>query len=163
MQLPAFVLLAALAALALPAPAGAQPGRHGHAEAAPPSAAPPQAAKVVDAFHAALARGDTAGALAQLSDDALIFEAGGAERSKAEYLAEHLPADAEFAKTTEAKVEWRTGRASGATAWIASEGRTTGQFRGKLINSRTTETMVLTRMGGRWKISHIHWSSAGVR
>lgn len=60
------------------------------------SAPPREAAAVVDAFHAALRRGDTRAAAALLSDDALIFETGGAERSKAEYAAHHLPADAEF-------------------------------------------------------------------
>lgn len=39
----------------------------------------------VDSFHAALARGDTAAAAAAFSNDALIYEHGGAERSKAEY------------------------------------------------------------------------------
>jgi ketosteroid isomerase-like protein len=118
---------------------------------------------VVDAFHAALRRGDTTAASALLSDDVLIFEAGGAERSKAEYMAEHLSADAEFARATTVKVEWRSGRAAGPTAWITSAGRTAGEFRGHPINSRTTETMVLTRTRGRWKIQHIHWSSAPVR
>ncbi len=39
------------------------------------------AGQVVDAFHAALRAGDTAKAAALLADDALIFEAGYAERS----------------------------------------------------------------------------------
>lgn len=121
------------------------------------------AATVVDAFHAALERGDTKAAAALLSEDVLIFEAGGAERSKAEYMAEHLPADAEFAKATTAKVEWRSGKAIGPAAWITSEGKTTGEFRGRPVNSRSTETMVLVRAGGSWKITHIHWSSSPVR
>ena len=45
------------------------------------SPAASDAAKVVDAFHAALARQDTAGAAALLSDSALIFEGGYVERS----------------------------------------------------------------------------------
>jgi hypothetical protein len=48
-------------------------------------------------------------------------------------------------------------------AWIASEGRTTGEFRGKAINSVSTETMVLSRANSGWRIVHIHWSSAAVR
>ena len=121
------------------------------------------AAAVVDAFHAALKRGDLDAAAGLLTDDILIFEAGGAERSKPEYRAEHLPADAEFAKATTSIVTRRSGRASGSVAWIASEGQTKGEFRGRHVNSRTTETMLLTRIGGRWKIMHIHWSSAAVR
>jgi ketosteroid isomerase-like protein len=126
------------------------------------SAARP-AAEVVDAFHAALKRGDAKGAAALLAEDVLIFESGGAEHSKAEYLAEHLPADAEFARATTDTVDWRQGHAAGTAAWIASKGRTTGQFHGRQVNSRTTETILLRRTDEGWKIAHIHWSSAPVR
>jgi ketosteroid isomerase-like protein len=52
--------------------------------AAPAMATPSaEAEAVVDAFHSALANGDTRGAAALLADDALIFEEGRAERSKA--------------------------------------------------------------------------------
>src|SRR3546814_15767141 len=44
-----------------------------------------EATAVVDAFHAALDHGNEVDALALLADDVLIFESGGAERSKAEY------------------------------------------------------------------------------
>ena len=118
------------------------------------------AVDVVDAFHGALKRGDRHAAAALLADDALIFESGGVERSKAEYAARHLPADAEFAQATSSVVTHRNGRSDGTLAWIASEGRTTGKFRGKAINSASTETMLLRRWGPGWKIVHIHWSSA---
>ena len=119
-----------------------------------------EAVAVVDAFHAALKRGDTIAAAALLADDVLVFESGGVERSKAEYAARHLPADAEFAQATSSVLTHRNGRSDGTVAWIASEGRTTGKFRGKAINSASTETMLLRRLGSRWKIVHIHWSSA---
>jgi len=114
----------------------------------------------VDAFHADLARGDTKGAAALLADDALIFEEGGAERSKAEYVAHHLRADAEFSRVMRSIVSHRSRGASGALAWVASEGRTSGTFKGKPIDLSTTETMLLRRTGSGWKIVHIHWSSA---
>ena len=122
-----------------------------------------EAVAVVDAFHAALKRGDTIAAAALLANDALIFESGGVERSKAEYAAHHLPADAEFAQATSSMVTHRNGRSNGTLAWIASEGRTTGKFRGKAINSASTETMLLRRSGPGWRIVHIHWSSAAAR
>ena len=118
------------------------------------------AAATVDAFHAALQRGDARAAAALLADDALIFESGGAERSKAEYAAHHLPADAEFSRAVSTVVTRRAGQADGASAWIATEGRTTGTYKGKPLDLITTETMVLRRTGGTWKIVHIHWSSA---
>ena len=78
-----------------------------------------EAVAVVDAFHAALKHGDTSAAAALLADDALIFESGGVERSKAEYAARHLPADAEFAQATSSVVTHRSGRSDGTLAWIA--------------------------------------------
>jgi ketosteroid isomerase-like protein len=140
--------LIAVAAWGLVAPAAA----HGAAIADPVA--------VVDAFHSALARGDTKGAAALLADEALIFEEGGAERSKAEYVAHHLPADAEFSQVVRSVVAHRSRGASGSLAWVASEGRTSGIFKGKPIDLSTTETMLLRRTGSGWKIVHVHWSSA---
>jgi ketosteroid isomerase-like protein len=117
------------------------------------------AAAVVDVFHAALRRGDLSAASALLADDALIFEAGGVERTKAEYQAKHLPADAVFSRGVPARLVGRSGRSDNRTAWIASEGRVTGTLDGKKVDRVTTETMVLRRSRGAWKIIHIHWSS----
>jgi ketosteroid isomerase-like protein len=116
-------------------------------------------AKAIDAFHAALSAGRTSDALDLLSDDALIFESGHVERSKAEYAAHHAGADAEFAKAVSSVTTKRSGETIGDFAWIASETRTTGIFKGKPVNSLTTETMLLRHINGRWKIVHIHWSS----
>jgi ketosteroid isomerase-like protein len=116
---------------------------------------------VVDAFHAALRRGDTSAAAALLAADALIFESGGAERTKAEYASHHLPADAAFSQAVRSTVNRRAGNANGAMAWVATEGRLTGTYKGKAIDLPTTETMLLRRSGRGWKIVHIHWSSGG--
>ena len=125
------------------------------------AAAAKPAAAVVDRFHGLLRRGDTKAALALLADDALIFEGGGVEAGKAEYAAHHLGADAEFSKAVAATRVRRWGRAVGPIAWVATENRMNGSFRGSEIKGRVmTETMVLRRIGGRWRISHIHWSMA---
>jgi ketosteroid isomerase-like protein len=142
----------------------AQPGGH---EAAQPvatvSPAARPAAAIVDAFHAALRRGDTDAAQSHLAHDALIYEAGGVERGKQEYAAHHLGADAAFAQAVPATVTRRAGEAVGDIAWIATEGRTAGIYTGKTVDRVTTETMVLRREGEAWKIVHIHWSSAAGR
>ncbi len=117
------------------------------------------AAEAVDAFQAALRAGDRDAALAVLAEDAIIFEAGGAERSRAEYASHHLEADAAFAAATEATVTRRSGEASGDGAWITSEGRTTGTFNGRPVDRLTVETMLLRRDADGWRIQHIHWSS----
>lgn len=118
------------------------------------------AAAVVDAFHAALRRGDTKAALSHLAQNALIYEAGGVERGRQEYASHHLGADSAFAQAVPGTVTRRAGEAVGNVAWIATEGRTTGTFKGKAVDRVTTETMVLRRQGNAWKIVHIHWSSA---
>lgn len=122
------------------------------------SAARP-ATVIVDRFHAALRSGDTDAALALLTDDALVFESGRIEAGKTVYASHHLAADAEFSKAVSSSRLRRWAQASGSTAWVATESRSTGTFRGRPIDSRTTETMVLRKLGGRWRIAHIHWSS----
>lgn len=139
--------------------AQAHPQPHAGAATAAAAQPPADAAKVVDAFHAALRRGDTSAASAQLSDAALIFEAGGAERSRAEYAAAHLAGDAAFAQAVGSELTRRAGGAAGALAWVASEGRTRGRYKDRDVDRITTETMVLRRQAGSWKIVHVHWSS----
>lgn len=117
------------------------------------------AAAVVDKFHGALGRGDTKAALAFLDEKVVIFESGGVERSKTEYASHHLGADAAFTQAVPGKIVRRTGDAVGNVAWIATEGRTTGTYKSKAVDQLTTETMVLRRIGGVWKITHVHWSS----
>ena len=121
--------------------------------------ADPGAARVVDAFHAALDRGDSAAAAGLLSDALLVLEGGGVERSKAEYAGHHLPADAAFAKVVGSQLTRRSGGASGALAWVASEGRSQGRYKDRDVDRITTETMVLQLQSGVWKIVHVHWSS----
>ncbi len=114
----------------------------------------------VDAFHKALADGDSKQALALLADDVLIYESGGAETSKAEYASHHLDADMAFLKGVKQSVSARSAQTSGDVAWVTSQGETTGTYKDKTIDSASTETMILRRSGGQWKIVHIHWSSA---
>lgn len=139
------------------------------ASAAPPVSAPAEslpavareAAAAVDAFHAALRRDDAKAALAFVADEALVFEEGRAERSKAEYALRHAAADAAFSKAVPSVRSRRTGHAAGDLAWIASESRNKGRFKGQDVDRIMVETMVLRRDPGRaWKIVHIHWSSA---
>jgi len=138
----------------------------GHGPGAKPSqasalsASARNAASTVDAFHAALRRGDTRSAAAMLADDALIFEGGGVERSKAEYASHHLAADAAYTQAVPSVLTRRAGDSNGSVAWIASEGRTTGTYKGNAVDRVTAETMVLRRTGRAWRIAHIHWSSA---
>lgn len=118
-----------------------------------------EAAAVVDAFHAALASADQKAAAALILDETVIFEGGAVERSKAEYAAHHLPADAAFAASTKGRTTARQAIVAGELAVVMSEGRTAGTYKGRTIDQFTTETMTLRRVGDAWRIAHIHWSS----
>lgn len=118
-----------------------------------------EAAKVVDAFHAALVNSDGAAAAALLAVDALIFESGHAERSRAEYASHHAGADAAYAAAVPSKLTQRSGFVQGDTAWIVSESRATGSYKDKPVDRVTTETMILRKTAEGWRIPHIHWSS----
>lgn len=148
----AFLLALAPQASAAPPPAAAP-------ATLPPS--PSEAAAAVDAFHAALRRGDAKAALAFVADDAIVFEDGRVERSKAEYALRHAEADAAFSQAVSSKLLSRSGHAVAGLALIASESRTKGRFRGQDVDRIMVESMVLRRdPAGAWKIVHIHWSSA---
>ncbi len=134
---------------------------NGSAQAEPQHSATTEAAAlaVVDAFHAALNRNDTKAAAALLDDRVVIYEGGVAEQSKAEYAAHHLKADGAFSSEMNETIERRTDGAADNLAWVATEGRTSGRYKDRDINLITTETMILQRTNGTWKIVHIHWSS----
>jgi ketosteroid isomerase-like protein len=152
------ILLVALLAAAPPLAATAQVTHAAStADAVSPESA--EAARVVDAFHAALAKNDPNAALALLADNALIFEGGYVERSKAEDASHHLAADAAFASAVPSKLVRRSASADGDTVWVASETRTTGRFKDKAVDRLSTESMVVKKEATGWRIVHIHWSS----
>ncbi|MFZ4748309.1 MAG: YybH family protein [Sphingomonas sp.] len=156
------LVLTALAAIMLTA--AAHPGSHSSppAKAASASVATAAAATpvaVVDAFHAALASGDPRKALDVVAEDVLIFESGGVERSRAEYASHHLAADAAFSAAVRRTLVSRSHGEAGNAAWVTSVETVAGAYRGRAINSRSVETMLLGRVAGKWRITHIHWSS----
>ena len=152
-----FVLLAALAA----SPVLAQ---HDHATAEVPASAridadAQAAVDVVDRFGKALAAGDFATVESLLDPEVLILESGGAERDRAEYLGHHAKSDAQFLKGAHQQPGQRRARASGDMAWVGSESVLHATKDGKPLTLLSTETMVLRRVDGAWRIVHIHWSS----
>lgn len=120
----------------------------------------PASRDVVEAFHTALAAGDTAAALTLLTADAIVYESGNAE-SREEYQAHHLAADMDYAAGTTRRVTAREERmlGDGGVALVLSQIHTTGEFRGRTVDRASVETMVLRRTPGGWRIVHIHWSA----
>lgn len=127
--------------------------------AGPPAPADRPVVAAVEYFGTALAAGDleTVGQL--LAEDVLILESGGAEHDRAEYLGHHAIADAEFLRGASNKVIRRTVRQSGDLAWVGTESKLGTTKAGKPVMLLSTETMVLRRSQGEWRIVHIHWSS----
>lgn len=113
---------------------------------------------VTEAFHAALAAGDTAAVLRLLAPDAVILESGDTE-SRAKYAAHHLAADIEFVQAVPGTREVTGVRVEGTVGWVTSTSTTRGEFRGRAIASQDAELMILSRIGGTWLIRAIHWSS----
>ena len=138
---------ALLCALALPASA--------QAPAAPEGPSP---AEIVDTFHDALKAGERRKALEQLTVDVLIFEQGRQERSRTEYARNHLAEDIAFASATTRAVSKRAVKVQANVAWVTSLNRTRGTFKDRAVDFVSDETMILVRVGGKWRIAHIHWS-----
>ena len=116
----------------------------------------------VQAFHAALVRGDSVAALKQLAPDVLVLESGGLE-TLADYRDHHLPGDMAYAKAVPSERGASTVVVAGDVAWVVGTSRTTGTYRDRAINSAGAELMVLSRTPDGWRIRAIHWSSRSVR
>ena len=115
-------------------------------------------AATVDAYHSALASGDSTTALALLADDVTILESGGVE-DKEHYRSGHLAGDMRFAQAVERDRGEVTVRIVGDIAWAWSTSVTQGRMGEREINSQGAELMVLQRVDGEWLIKAIHWSS----
>lgn len=116
------------------------------------------AAKTVEQFHSALARGDGNAAMTLLATYAVILESGSIE-SRSDYEAHHLPEDIKFAKTVHSTRSNVDVHVEGDTAWLTSQSRADGAFEGKAIKSSGVELVVLSRTDKGWRIRAIHWSS----
>ena len=117
-----------------------------------------QVAAVVDAFHAALAAGDSVAALSHLADDVTILESGGVE-DKEHYRSGHIVGDMRFARAVPRERSEIEVSLMGDVAWAHSTSVTQGRMGEREINSQGAELVVLAREGGVWRIKAIHWSS----
>ena len=114
---------------------------------------------VIDAFHRALAEGDSARVLSALHAGVTIYEAGHAENLE-QYRSGHLASDLEFARGVRSTVvdEW-VGMSEGHSI-VGRVYSAKGTFREREVDALTTETMFLVQQdAGEWRIRHIHWSS----
>ena len=113
---------------------------------------------VVDAFHEALAAGDSTTALALLAEDVVILESGGLE-TKEHYRNGHLAGDMRFAQAVPRERGEISVQIVDDVAWTWSTSVTRGRMGEREIDAQGVELMVLARVDGRWLIKAIHWSS----
>lgn len=113
---------------------------------------------VLESFYGAMKTGDKAAAMRLIAPDAVFLESGKLE-TRAEYEANHLPADIEF----ESQVTGKRGPIrvtfEGNTAWAIASTEYDGTFDGGPVKFVSAQLMVLTRDSGDWRIRTIHWSS----
>jgi uncharacterized protein (TIGR02246 family) len=114
------------------------------------------AVEVADAFADALAAGDLDTVKSLLSDDVIVLESGGVETSRDEYFAHHAAADAKYLADATQTITRRIAKAEGGAVWIATESTLAKPNQSP---AKSTETLVLAKRKGDWKIVHIHWSS----
>lgn len=113
---------------------------------------------VTAAFHAALAAGDSVGALALLAPDAIVLESGDLE-TREHYAAHHLAADIAFARAVPGERSVTGVRQEGDVAWLWATSSSRGDWDGRAVDSVGAEMMVLTRDESGWRLRAIHWSS----
>ncbi len=118
-----------------------------------------QPEQVVDDFHQNLAAGWREGALLHLVPDLLLFEQGYVERSREAYANGQLSSDMVFAAATRREILQRDSGNQLGRAWVTTQARVSGQVGPQAIDLRSTETMLLRHIEGRWQITHIHWSA----
>jgi mono/diheme cytochrome c family protein/ketosteroid isomerase-like protein len=114
---------------------------------------------ISDQLYQALVTGEPDRVRALLDDEVLIFESGGVESDFAEYAAHHLSADMAFLKPLQQTVLERKVFEQGDQAVVASRSSLRGTYKDKNVDLVSTETLLLQRQDGAWRIKHIHWSS----
>jgi len=125
------------------------------------SPAPPDERGVtaaLEAFYGAMKTGDTAAAMRQIAPDAVFIESGRLE-TRAEYEANHLPADIQFEKQVSGRRGPMQVKFEDDAAWVIATTEYDGTFDGGPVNFVSSQLAVLTRIDGDWRIRSIHWSS----
>lgn len=130
---------------------GGGSGEHHHAR-------PEMPTEVLDAFHHALEEDKGEAALSFLADNALILE-GGHAQSREEYAASHLASDIKFLDAMQAEQLSRNVINGESQVTVITQTHLKGSYQGKDIDIISSETAVLERRDGKWRIIHLHWSS----
>ena len=70
-----------------------------------------------------------------------------------------MPADMAFMKAMHREVISQQVIDSSDAATVVTRSRVHGIYKDKEIDLNSTETLVMKKVNGQWKVVHIHWSS----
>ena len=142
--------------------------KHSHADA--PATVEVEIGKIENPSHPAsllanqladaIAIGDINTLRSIVAPDVLIFESGSMESSLAEYEGHHMLADMAYMKAMRREVISQQVIDSGDSATVVTRSRLHGIYRDQEIDITSTETLVIRKVNGQWKVVHIHWSSS---
>ena len=116
------------------------------------------AAKVVKQFHQALKTVDALTVQSVLSEDVLIYEAGHAERSAAEYTSGHMLADMKYLNGITSELLEHQVMVKGDVAISTARSKNSREQTDEDSVTTASETIILMNIKGQWLITHIHWS-----
>lgn len=116
------------------------------------------AGRAITEFHRAIKLGHKRKARSLLDDNVTIFEGAHVEKSADEYANHNMIADMKYLAKVKTEILTHSVKVIGDVAYSMSQTKSTGQVKGKYINSEGLESMVLQKNNNKWKIVHIHWS-----
>lgn len=116
------------------------------------------AVNAVHEFHAALVASDSVRVVSVLADDVLIMESGHIQ-TKADYLGGHLAADMKGSQGPQGERTVLKVSIVGNAAYVAARTLTPPTGAQGSTGSELAELMVVSKVGGAWKVRAIHWSS----
>ena len=119
-------------------------------------------AQVVDTFMTDIAGGQFESARQLMTPDAVVLANGQVLGDRDGYINGPAKGDAAALRaTTQHELLHRNAKADADFGWVVSEKRLRSTIAGAQAPREilVTETMLLARTGGGWKITHIHWST----
>lgn len=116
------------------------------------------AVQVVDAFMAALVRGELNVARQFMAADAVVIANGHVLGERDDYIDGAAKADAAALRTVHRELLRRNARAGADLAWVLSEKRVRAAATTQGPSEVVVETMLLAKTTAGWKITQIHWS-----
>jgi ketosteroid isomerase-like protein len=131
-------------------------------QASAPQRSPADAAaeQVVNAFMADLASGQLEAARQLMTPEAVVMANGQVLGNRDGYIDGAAKGDADALRVTQRDLLHRDVKTSADVGWVLSEKRLRGaqgpQGPREIV---VTETMLLAKTAGGWKITHVHWSS----